>query len=404
MEKNYSSAPARKGFLSALGTLALGSALLLSSAAQAQTATVKLEAESATLSGAAMLATTITPFSGTGYVDFTNKPSSVTFTYNATAAGPYDMVIRYESHFGTKLGDLSVNGAAKFPVYFNSTETGATFRSTSTLQVSLKAGDNTIVISDNYAYYGIDYITLKPSAATPAALTPTAAGRVEAELGNLKATQAIVRDDDKGTHSGTAYVGSFAENQSAGSTITLPINIATAGTYQIAVGARGLFGGKSFDLVVANSADTGAKVTTMLPESPDAFMKVVAGTYNLVAGTNTLTLTSQTGYLEVDYVDVTPSVTTAVKANSSTQLGFAVYPNPATTDALNVKYQAAARQEAVVSLVSTIGQRVRTMSRTLQTGENQFQLSTDGVANGLYQVVVSVAGHTTAARRVVIAR
>ena len=403
MSHSYSFISARPWFKASLGLLGFCGALLAASTVQAQS--TKIEAEAATLSGATTVATTITPFSGTGYVDFTNKPAAVTFAFNNTgAAGAFDLVIRYESHFGFKLADLSVNGSAKAPVYLNATPSTSGFLSTSKLRVTMNAGANTIVISDNYSYYGIDYIQLTPATAAPTPLTPTAAGRVEAEAGILTATQAYVRDDDTGTHSGSSYVAGFSESVAAGSTISLPVNVATAGLYQIAVGARGLFGGKSFDLAVATSDHAGGKLTTAVAESPGAFASYVVGKYPMTAGTNTITITSQTSYVEIDYVDVTATtgVATASRASADAQKALTTYPNPTNGQSLNVSLELATAQETTFDLVNNLGQRVRTTTRSLRAGANQLQLPTAGVAGGLYQLVVRSGDQPTLVQRVVV--
>lgn len=413
MKKLYTS-PAKRNWLApALGTFALGAALLAAPAAHAQvtSTTPKLEAENGTLAGGAVVATAITGFSGAGYVDYNSGANSVTFTYTAAAAGFYDIVIRYESQYDFKIGDLNVNGGPKSPVYFNSTKTGAAFRSTTPRRLMLTAGANLIRIGDGYNYYGIDYIQVAPSA-TNVTLTPDATtGRVEAEKGQLFAVQALVKDGDTSPYSGTGYVTSFSEVTAANSSLTLPVNVATAGLYQIAVGAREQFADKSFDLAVATGTSPGSKLTTMIgakgvaPATTD-FQSLTVGKYNLTAGTNTITITSQTGYIDIDYIDITATTgtPTAARASADAQKALAVYPNPANGQDLTVSLESATAQNATLELVNALGQRVLSTSRTLKTGGNQFQLATDHVAAGVYQLVVRSGDQPALSRRVMIAK
>jgi len=415
MKKLYTSAEKRNWFAPALGVFALGATLLAAPAAQAQvvTATPKIEAEMATLSGGAVVATAIQPFSGTGYVDYNGSPSGVTFTYTAAAAGFYDIVIRYESQFDFKLGDLVVNGGPRSEVYFNSTKQGVagvtnpTFRSTTPRRILLTAGANTIAIQAGYNYYGIDYIQVAPSA-TNVSLTPAATtGRVEAEAGQLFAAQALVRDGDATTHSGAAYVSGFSNDKALTTSIALPVNIATAGLYQIAVGARnqGTENSKQFDLAVTTGTSTGGNLTTALgPNSPN-FQSFTVGKYNLTAGTNTITITSQTGYVDIDYVDVTATTgtPTAARAGADAQKALAVYPNPSNGQNLSVSLESATAQRATIELVNALGQHVMSTSRSLTAGANQFQLPTGRVAAGVYQLLVHSADQPVLSRRVMIA-
>ena len=403
MSHFYSAHFLRTHLKTMLAALGLGGALLAAPAAHAQT---KIEAETSTLSGGAVVATTLTPFSGTGYVDYNGAPSGVAFPYTAAAAGLYDIVIRYESQYDFKIGNIGVGSGPTSQVYFNSTKTGASFRNTSKIRVQLAAGANTINIAGGYNYYGIDYITVAPASTTATALTPTAAGRVEAELGNLYYTQAVIKDGDAaGSYSGSGgYVSSFSETTSLGSSITLPITVATAGLYQLAVGARGQFDGKSFDLAVTTGISNGGKLTTMLGTANTAFQSYTVGKYNLTAGTNTITITSQTSYIDVDYVDITAAtgVATAVRASAEAQKALAAYPNPTNGQALNVSLQLTAAQETTFDLVNALGQRVQSTTRSLRAGSNELQLPTVGVAGGLYQLVVRSGDQPLLVQRVMI--
>ena len=426
MLHTYSRVSAHTWLKATLGTLGFCGALLASSAAHAQGSTIKIEAEAATntIAGTGLTVDmTLTPYSGTGYLNFNgNSPANslkVTIPVTVTTGGAYNLVIRYESQYGTtqagygKVGAYTVNGGPLNQVYFNGTAPGigtANFKSTSATQIALNTGVNSIVISDNgFGYFGVDYITLTP-VTTTAALTPSAAGRVEAEAGQLNYLQSLVHDDETSTYSGTGYVSTFSTANPSPSSIVLPVTVATAGLYQVAVGARGQFGGKSFDTQVANSTSPGSKLTTPLQltdpaaGSPNPFVSYVVGKYMMVAGTNTITLSSQTSYLDIDYVDITPTtgVATAARASADAQKALSAYPNPTNGQALNVNLELANAQETTFDLVNTLGQRVSTATRSLRAGSNQLQLPTAGVAGGLYQLVVRSGDQPTLVQRVVV--
>ena len=414
MAHAYSSFVVRASWRLALG---LGATLLVASAAQAQ----KYEAENPAnaLAGSGIVVdNTISGFTGNGYVNFNgNAPANslkLTIPVTVTTAGAYSLVVRYESQFGTtannnaKIGAYSVNNGAFNKLYLNGTAPGipgANFKSTAPIQINLNAGANTIVIADNgYGYFGVDYITLA-SASAVTALTPSAAGRVEAEAGQVAYAQSLVRDDDASPYSGTGYITSFAEATPSPSTITLPISIATAGLYQVAVGAREQFESKSFDVTINNGTRTSTKFNTALGATPSAtFQSFIVGKFNLTAGTNTITITSATSYIDIDYVDVTATtgVATAVRAGAEAQKSLSAYPNPTAGQALTVRLELAAAQETTFDLVNTLGQRVSTTTRSLHAGTNVLELPTTGVGIGLYQLVARCADQPLLVQRVLI--
>lgn len=132
---------------------------------------------------------------------------------------------------------------------------------------------------------------------------------------------------------------------------------------------------------------TGVPVSRALP---GVYRDVRNGTY---AGTITLP-----AYASAVLMYASPLA--ALGARGLTALN--VYPNPVTGRTLTVVLQAATKQTAEVALVNTLGQRVRTNPQALTAGPNQFLVATDGLAPGLYQLVVSVNQHAIASHRVVV--
>ena len=419
MLHTYSGASARTWLKVTLGTLGFCGALLAAPAAHAQvgTATPKLEAENGILSNEAAKVDDASSLAGTGpssggWVDY-KQNSAVAFLFTAPDDGLYDVVIRYESRFGYKVGNLSVgkkgdpvgvyfNGTAK-AVYAGFTSPSANFVSTNPITISLKKGVDSVYVAGGYGFYGIDYIQIAKSAATQASRTPSTAGRVEAEAGRQYYAQALVKDGDAaGSYSGSSYVSSF----SGIGTLTLPVTVATDGLYQIAVGARNSAGehDKQFDLAVTTGTSIGGKLTTALGAADANFKPYVVGKYNLVAGTTTITISSTNGYVDIDYVDITPTtgVATAARAGAEAQKALSAYPNPTNGQALNVSLELAKAQETTFDLVNALGQRVSSATRSLRAGSNQLQLPTAGVSGGIYQLVVRSGDQPTLVQRVVV--
>jgi hypothetical protein len=269
-------------------TLLLG--LLTPGHSQAQTAspTIKLEAESATLTGV-NIATTTTGYSGTGYVtDFDDATDNVSFTFQATAA-PYDLVIQYTSPFGDKGYNLTVNGASADKTF----TTVAGFGATTAGRYTLVDGSNTIKITKGWGYYGIDYIAVVPVSTTPTPILALVNGRAEAELGVLNGV--TVATSPVG-FSGTGVVTGF---DNATDNISLTFNT-TAGLYKVGVGYNAPNGDKGFDIRVNDEHATGT-----LTGNGSSYGEANAGTFLLKAGLNTITINNGWGYYNVDYIQLT---------------------------------------------------------------------------------------------------
>lgn len=118
-----------------------------------------IEAESGIRSGT-QLGTSLSGFSGTGYVtgfDADNDRVSITAEANA---GVYKIYVRYASTSGDKWNYVSVNGnilgSLPFPL-------SASFKETLVGKVYLKQGSNTIDIIKDWGYFDVDNIRLEAS-------------------------------------------------------------------------------------------------------------------------------------------------------------------------------------------------------------------------------------------------
>jgi len=113
--------------------------------------TVEAEASGNTLSGAAVVSS-CTACSGGAKVRFIGSTASNFVTVNninVSTAGTYTLTIQYGVN-GTRTFDLSVNGGATIAV--NCTGTDFNTPATTTVQVSLKAGNNSIRFFNNTAW------------------------------------------------------------------------------------------------------------------------------------------------------------------------------------------------------------------------------------------------------------
>ncbi|KAM7205189.1 glycoside hydrolase family 26 protein [Naviculisporaceae sp. PSN 640] len=131
-----------------------GDARCLSNAART------FEAEEAVLTGT-RAESTLSGYTGTGYVaGFDEGSDKITFNIPSSTTKLYDLSIRYAGIYGEKRTTVLLNGGGNTEVLFPATES---FSSVSAGQVLLKEGDNTIEIVNNWGWYLIDSITIKPS-------------------------------------------------------------------------------------------------------------------------------------------------------------------------------------------------------------------------------------------------
>ncbi|PKS06178.1 hypothetical protein jhhlp_007495 [Lomentospora prolificans] len=146
-----------------ISQLSLGLVAALAARAHAAcTGLLQLEAEDAVLSGTEVL-TELAGYSGSGYVGgFDESADKITFTVEVTEEKLYDLTIRYAGIYGAKRATVTLNSGISFEVPFEET---TSWETASGGQVLLSKGENTIQIVNNWGWYLIDYVALKPSAA-----------------------------------------------------------------------------------------------------------------------------------------------------------------------------------------------------------------------------------------------
>jgi mannan endo-1,4-beta-mannosidase len=129
---------------------------LLQKDTSADTGLVRLEAEAGTLAGCSA-ATTLANYSGTGYVFIENAASSITWNSLALVPGTYHVTLGFASPYGTaganKVVNVAINGVTIPVTLPNQRFFGSVFLGDFQMNAA-----NSVVISDNWTWFDIDYI------------------------------------------------------------------------------------------------------------------------------------------------------------------------------------------------------------------------------------------------------
>ena len=235
----------RLSALLALMTLLIG--LAAWSALPATAASTTYEAESAALSGGAVVGTDHTGYTGTGFVggytDGDKGTAATTFTVSAAAAGTAPVTLRYANGTGAAMTlSLYVNGVKLRQVSLPATADWNSW-GTEAESVTLNAGSNTVAYRFDSADSGnvnLDNITLgTPASSTPTPTpTPTAtptpppgSGQVyEAETG-FASGGPVVATATSG-YTGSGYLTGFTAQ---GAQAVVDVDVPSAGSYPVAL-------------------------------------------------------------------------------------------------------------------------------------------------------------------------
>lgn len=118
----------------------------------------KYEAETAQREGSLKVESTMTGYSGTGYVGkFESDADKLTFRFSLKVKNAYDLFIGYSAPYGDKINIIGINGNRAEVQFKNQ---GNNFREVAFGKVRLKADQNTIVISKSWGYFLVDYIRI----------------------------------------------------------------------------------------------------------------------------------------------------------------------------------------------------------------------------------------------------
>lgn len=120
----------------------------------------RYEAEEAVLSENLNISSTISGYSGTGYVtEFTSVNDSLTFNLKNITKGNYDLYIGYATSGGDKACNVAVNGSVGELMLSNSPN----FNKIKYGKIKLLDYNNKIKITPNWTYFSIDYIEIVPN-------------------------------------------------------------------------------------------------------------------------------------------------------------------------------------------------------------------------------------------------
>ena len=121
---------------------------------------VKYEAESATLTGSLTVQSSVTGYSGAGYVGkFENDGDKVAFNFSLTNAGNFNIYIGYAAPYGQKINNVSINGNTLEITFPGSN----TFGEILSGKAALVTGNNSISIIKSWGWFLIDYVRIEPN-------------------------------------------------------------------------------------------------------------------------------------------------------------------------------------------------------------------------------------------------
>jgi hypothetical protein len=253
----------------------------------------RFEAESGTCDGT--IDNNHLNFSGSGFCNTTNAVgSTLSLPVTVASAGTYALKVHFAN--GTTSDrpmSIAVNGATvaasqSFPVTAN-WDTWAD----ATVTANLNAGSNTVLFTSTTAGGGpnIDYVDVNATS------TPPPATRVEAESGTCQGTI-------DSNHTGFSGTGFCNTTNAVGSTLTLTLNAASAGSKQVTIRfSNGTAAARSTSISL-NGTTVVASQSYPVTADWDTWASTTI-TLNLNAGANTLVFTALTadGCPNIDYVE-----------------------------------------------------------------------------------------------------
>lgn len=250
---------------------------------------VLFEAESAVKTGGLTTESSLTGFTGTGYVANWLATETLTFSVTGLTAGSYDIAIIYSAQFGNKVTQITVNGGSTSDIAITNT-TGPVWATAKAGSYALTAATNTVRLDAFWGYYYIDSISVVPT--PPKAVTVvdvTLGAKVEAEDGIYNG---VLTGTSVAGFSGTGYVESF---DGATDTLTLSVSSSTQALYNVVVHYSAPYGGKQTTMVL-NGASSSSVVFEDMTGSTILWKDASAGQLLLNAGTNTIQFQTNWGW------------------------------------------------------------------------------------------------------------
>ena len=158
--------------------------------------------------------------------------------------------------------------------------------------VALTAGTNSVAILNDWGYMGVDYIEIVPPAAAGAKVTV----KVQAENGAVAGTGMSVRNDLAG-YEGTGFAGGFT---GTGDKLTMGFPNVVAGNYNVRI--RYHAWGQQLNNVVVN----GVSRSESFPGTGNGWAVKTISNVQLTAGSNSIAVVKDWGWMEVDWIEIAP--------------------------------------------------------------------------------------------------
>jgi endo-1,4-beta-D-glucanase Y len=254
---------------------------------------LKVEAESGTLHGSGVSVRSDIPnASGGSFVgDFHTAGDSLTLSFAGVTAGTYDVKIHYHA-WTAQQNNVTINGTARSVAFPASTPTTSDWVDAIIPGVSLPAGTTTVVISKDWGYIDVDYVQLvSGGGGTP---PPT---KVQAESGTVQGTGVSARSDFAG-YEGSGFVGDF---HNAGDSLTVNFTGLAAGTYTLTIRYHAWTAQQNN--VSINGSVRSVQFPASTPTTSD-WVTVQVPNVTLTSGTNTVVISKDWGYIDVDWLQV----------------------------------------------------------------------------------------------------
>ncbi len=252
---------------------------------------MRVQAENGVVSGSGVSVNTQLPgYEGSGYVgSFSDTGDRVTVSFTNVTAGTHDIRIRYHAG-GQQLNDVFVNnGTTRWSALFPATGSGWGIKTLS--GVPLAAGTNTVAIVKDWGWIKVDSIEIVPGGSGD---TSTAT-RKQVENGSLIGVK--IEEFPTG-YEGRGAVGPFAN---AGDRATVSFTNVTAGNYDIRI--RYHAGGQQMNHVDIN----GISRSEAFAATGSGWGLKTLSRVPLAAGTNTVAIIKDWGWIGVDYIEIAPS-------------------------------------------------------------------------------------------------
>lgn len=313
----HRSAPPVRALLAAAAAAVLSIAgLFVATSATAGSTTC--QAESAALSGGAVVATDHTGYTGSGFVggytDANKGNAATTFSVSAAAAGSHQLAVRYANGTtatmtlslylnGSKVGQISLPATANWDTWATRTDT-----------VTLPAGSSSVAYrfdSSDSGNVNLDSLTVTDVPAPPP-------GQLEAESATLSGG-AVIATDHTG-YTGTGFVGGYTDGNKGNAATTFAVTASIAGTSTITVRyANGTGAAMTLSLYV-NGGKVG-QISLPATANWDSW-STRTDTVSLTAGANSIAYrfdTTDSGNVNLDNVAVTaPSPSSPSPSTSPT--------------------------------------------------------------------------------------